>query len=1171
MQYVVKTTPHFQRDYRRAGRAGEDLGPLDDVIRALAAGEPLPPENRDRPLTGEWSGYRECRVEPGRVLVYHLRGEAPVLTLVRTGAETELYRKGGTMQMKNGLKALYRSPVKTVLTLLLLGLGAFLFLYNLGEYAVSDREYREARDRYEGVLTAEESPVQAKLAMYNDFFLITDPTNPGRTFGEVSYEEYHHEGLHADTVEKLGSLPHISRVERRYMTAGRSPDYYRLDTDQKLFYYAGRCIVTATVDEIYDESLSGGHEDIVNGKYKYRPEVAIGGFQTILLKDIELLAGKEEWLHTGESIPAIDQAFVRDDLRDAYAMTGWVDYPDRRNAYSIDNHLYLEDLANLVPGRRYVFVLRNERDDQYYPIGDRRGNYNIFIMADDTIIDWWPYYTDVTDLPEGWLETEEFAPLRELIQVTNDDLRTFDVVYGDDMSSIRRVSDGRMVCEEGRFITPADAGQPVCVVNRDFLELNGLEIGDTITLDLGNYLCEPFASLGAVASTRGRYSTAWEKQTFTIIGTWRDLNEGNHADKDLYWCWSNNAIFVPAAFLPECVNADTYAPKPNDVSFVVGRPEEILAFEENVLPQLEEMGISFMWNDLGWSLIGKELMTARDLARVKLLVFAGAAVLALVLTVWLFIGRRKREYAIYRALGMPKREASLELYVPFLALGAVAAAAGAVAARVFSLRQIAAAQAEAMDSIAMHTPAGPGLYILGALGFLVFLAAMAWCGILLIRRRSILELLSGNKGPLREGAPAQPVGEKEEYGGLPQAFCASSLKEGAFLGGSRGKNWRGRYLRRLLGRNLGRSALSLILAALLVFAFGTLTVLRSIYRELYQNVEVKPVISGGLDYKRALKIEESGYVRDPYYEFVCKDAAVEMEPTEIIMTNRLNRRVSLPIVWQEGMDEETMMNSDERYCVITKGFADSVGLGLGDKIRVNEENDWWNHLSQFGLDPLKPGETVMERRDARRPFMEIAGLIQTDTLDRTTYIAVRTWNRYNFLYSEARFGLDMAEYTLLDYHKAAEFADYAKQVISRTENNAKFRMDTSYADQIYKIHRLIESLYPLAIAAALLLGGVLPGLIVLHGSKEISILRALGVRARECVVLYTLSQVLCALAGLVLGIALVIVLQNPERSGVVVPFALYVSAHLAACALGSGVFAWLCARKRVLEQLQAKE
>ena len=61
--------------------------------------------------------------------------------------------------MKTHIRSLYRSPLKTVLTLLLLAAAAFLFLYNLSEYSISDREYREARDKYEGVLTVEVEPV----------------------------------------------------------------------------------------------------------------------------------------------------------------------------------------------------------------------------------------------------------------------------------------------------------------------------------------------------------------------------------------------------------------------------------------------------------------------------------------------------------------------------------------------------------------------------------------------------------------------------------------------------------------------------------------------------------------------------------------------------------------------------------------------------------------------------------------------------------------------------------------------------------------------------------------------------------------------------------------------------------------------------------------------------
>ena len=169
------------------------------------------------------------------------------------------------------------------------------------------------------------------------------------------------------------------------------------------------------------------------------------------------------------------------------------------------------------------------------------------------------------------------------------------------------------------------------------------------------------------------------------------------------------------------------------------------------------------------------------------------------------------------------------------------------------------------------------------------------------------------------------------------------------------------------------------------------------------------------------------------------------------------------------------------------------------------------------------------------------------------------------------FSLDLAEYTLVDYHQANEFSAYAKELISTSQNPVKFTMDTSHADRLYKIHRLIETLYPLTIAVALLLGGVLPGLMVLHASREISVLRALGTKTGKCVGIYALAQVLCAFAGLILGFVLVILIQKPELKAVLKPFGIYLAAHLAACAVGSGVFAWLCARKHVLAQLQAKE
>ena len=614
------------------------------------------------------------------------------------------------------MKSLLRSPLKTVLTLLLLSAAAFLLLYNLSEYAATDRQYREAREHYEGVLTVEEAPVPEQVDARYNFFLLTDPTNPGRTFDRFSYEEYHHQSLSEETVSMLSSLPYISRVERRYMTAGVSDEYLRLDTDTNLFPYNARLIVEGTLERMEELSF------VNQGAFANIKPFSEDASAALVLTDIRLLAGDPAQLKDDDTLTA-ELRTLTEEKRDAYVFNadscGW---STRFAVLTLDLGLYREDYEALMPGRRYVFVLRGvnpwaRAEDPTF--------------GDDTRIGWWPYITDVTDLPENWLETEAFAGLRELIEVTNDDLHTFDVVYGDDMASIQRAAEERLICMEGRFLTPADAGQPFCVVSTDFLEQNGLAVGDTLTLRLGNYLCEQYAPLGAVASTRGRYSTAFQTQTFTIIGAYMDLNEGKHMNRDLYWCYSNNAIFVPSAFLPDCVNAETYTAKPPEMSFVVGKAEDILPFMEECLPQVEAMGLTYTFSDGGWPQVGAELMQARELNLMKVLIFAVAALFALVLTIWLFITRKKQEFGIYRALGMPKREASGRLFFPLLFLGAVSSVLGTLGAFLVTLRKTAAVSGT--------------LFLLGGLGFLGLLALLSWGGILLLRRKSILELVQGGR------------------------------------------------------------------------------------------------------------------------------------------------------------------------------------------------------------------------------------------------------------------------------------------------------------------------------------------------------------------------------------------------------------------------------------------
>ena len=89
----VRWQSQFKKDYRRMMKQGRDIGKLDYVIEELSMPNPLSEQYRDHYLTGNWSGYKECHIEPNWLLVYGyeiLDGKEKQLLLVRTGSHSDL-------------------------------------------------------------------------------------------------------------------------------------------------------------------------------------------------------------------------------------------------------------------------------------------------------------------------------------------------------------------------------------------------------------------------------------------------------------------------------------------------------------------------------------------------------------------------------------------------------------------------------------------------------------------------------------------------------------------------------------------------------------------------------------------------------------------------------------------------------------------------------------------------------------------------------------------------------------------------------------------------------------------------------------------------------------------------------------------------------------------------
>jgi mRNA interferase YafQ len=94
MARLLRQTRQFKTDKKRIQRSGRhDWEKMRAVVKALMNDPPLDERLRDHPLTGDYTGARECHVGPDWLLIYSKAGDGKtgVLTLVRTGSHSELF------------------------------------------------------------------------------------------------------------------------------------------------------------------------------------------------------------------------------------------------------------------------------------------------------------------------------------------------------------------------------------------------------------------------------------------------------------------------------------------------------------------------------------------------------------------------------------------------------------------------------------------------------------------------------------------------------------------------------------------------------------------------------------------------------------------------------------------------------------------------------------------------------------------------------------------------------------------------------------------------------------------------------------------------------------------------------------------------------------------------
>ena len=1041
--------------------------------------------------------------------------------------------RGRGIRLSLSVKMLFRAPVKTFLTFLLLTAVMYALLARVSEYTVTAREFRELAASYRGIGLIEISSPQFTDITWSEY-LTSNQYNPGHPDG--TWEDTRYAALTPEQIAAVSALPHVTYGSARYMTAGVSDRYTRPSEpwvrNQTPFHnYVGRVVMEGTY--LSTTFRRFGAEDQL-------PNVAqLRGEARMTFRDTVVLAGG---------------------ILDGYIDTVWMPTYWKGAHYDPAWHIPGPTLRTIIRNRILTeLMLPYDEWEQAYTHGDRylvigRGGYasqtSAWVTAGDSVAE---QFTDVViplaGLPENYLETEAFADVRQLIDLINQDQFTFDMVYTDSTANIPRFGNGSTRVVEGRGLTPEDAGGTACVVSLVFARQNRLAIGDRIVMFLGDMLFEPHIGLGALAVTRGRFARPVERVELEIVGIYDNFDSQQTRGHTAHWSYSSATIFVPLTLLPGSADTANTPVKPGAFNIVVEDARQMAAFRREAAPILEQMGLTLHFFDGGWLEIERELLLSQRISLIAIVVLVLAVMAAVTLVVFLFILQKKQDFAILRATGCPKHQANLALFLPLLVMAAASVATGSAAAWVYNYA-------------AVGIPMPPLAVFGSSFGFLGFLCALSWFGLWRIGQLAPLALLQNAGKTRRRRGGNLPPAQHAEHNGRQIAAPTTTLPAipippvptrrrnpaplHCFL-----------YILRGVRRSWVKSLMTVAVSAMLFGAVGQFAAVREAARALYETMPVKIQFKGFTDPEHLSMVERSRMVHTAaaykelagpsawtgrgLFRFLGDDVWQRGRQADLVVTTDIERYYGIPVDIE--LDEDLFYS--QSYCVLSSALMDELGLEIGDFIIV------WREANDV---PMTSGFQVVGRVDS-------GGGIG----DFTVFVPMVGWGRQMLGLTHFTF----VEYTVADNYRIAELRRLASFFAIE---GVHFTIDTVELDRVGSTLALYDMFFPVVAAALSLIGGLLPALMILQAAKEASLLRVLGTTKRRSRAMLTGQQLALCFAGLALGFLALLLYNGPEPlrdiAGTLQQCAALSGASYLAASLTCAV---LVTRGNVLELLQSKE
>ena len=670
------------------------------------------------------------------------------------------------MRPRLSIITLFRSPLKTMVTFLLLLATSFAFVSRGAEYAATVREIDRAEAEYSAVGT-----VQRTTDSYYEY--MTSKLGEWATvYDKGAYLDRLDPAvapLDEDAAELVLSNGHVLSGGALHVAGGLTSETLTNVTEQPLTEIPGYSewnglYLEGTFEMDGCVSIRYNLEYDVLDKFD-NAEVSQRGyyFKEPIIRDPDLYVDGSDSYPFEDPHSPYGLLNDRDTPNHRLLASGspWdEDHPgwegeSYRNYWMIETWYSYFDCPEVVPYVDYPFIDLTKLEREH-GISDWR------TALEDPEKYGLIRYQNYFGLPQ--------VPALDYVDTLYRNFHTQELVYVPEMDSVHRVHSGYLYITDGRAITSEDTGN-VCVIGKEYADKNGLKVGDRIEFEVSadtmthsgrvfarepaypyvNYtLSDTYtaegrtyaADISPLACEQSLSDLGLEPVTreYEIVGLWSD----SRYDIENPYCYSLNTVFVPEATYPW---PDEVEPRlmPSNFSFTLEHPGDMALMQDELGAELEALGYELVIDDEGYAAAKPSFDFMKLSSLIGFVGMALALLLSLILITYLFIIRKKHDYAIMRALGTPVPRANASLLVGLFALALAAVLLGtalAVLATSGFAADLSAQIGEVTGGEVTATLPGWTFGAFGA-GTLALLLVFAWVGLVRIGRIPPLRLLQG--------------------------------------------------------------------------------------------------------------------------------------------------------------------------------------------------------------------------------------------------------------------------------------------------------------------------------------------------------------------------------------------------------------------------------------------